>query len=183
MKLPPRFKGCQDDAKAGGNTAQYKCAYDNTIIEKVFSKKFANSGNPAYTALAKFSWSNSDQELVAKWIAGESVQPFSRGDLGAKPEQSFGTLGRGDNVSNIAGAVAACRYRRRPVHALSENRRHLENSRRVTGGDVQRPKAGAVRGDCQDVGSSDIGDVDEVAGLPTIFEHLRRASLVARSAI
>src|SRR3989475_5461672 len=40
--LPKRFKGCVDDAKAGGDVKKYRCAYDKTIIEKVFSKKFAN---------------------------------------------------------------------------------------------------------------------------------------------
>src|SRR6266571_7401098 len=34
VKLPPRFKGCQDDAKTGGgDVTKYRCAYDNTIIE------------------------------------------------------------------------------------------------------------------------------------------------------
>src|SRR3954464_10541836 len=32
--LPERFDGCKDDAKAGGDAAQYKCAYDVTIINK-----------------------------------------------------------------------------------------------------------------------------------------------------
>jgi glycine betaine/proline transport system substrate-binding protein len=79
VKLPPRFTGCQDDAKAGGNAAQYKCAYDNTIIEKVFSKKFATSGNPAYAALKNFKLTNQDQEIVAKWIAGDHVKPDTAG--------------------------------------------------------------------------------------------------------
>jgi glycine betaine/proline transport system substrate-binding protein len=79
VKLPPRFKGCQDDAKAGGNPAQYKCAYDNTIINKVFSKKFATSGNPAYAALKNFKLSNEDQEIVAKWIAGDHMNPDKAG--------------------------------------------------------------------------------------------------------
>src|SRR5436305_2565869 len=54
--LPPRFKGCVDDAKAGGDVKKYRCAYDNTIIEKVFSKKFAGSGNPAFAATKRVSW-------------------------------------------------------------------------------------------------------------------------------
>jgi glycine betaine/proline transport system substrate-binding protein len=79
VKLPPRFKGCQDDAKSGGNVKQYRCAYDNTIIEKVFSKKFATSGSPAYPVLKRFSWSNQDQEIVAKWIAGDHMNPDKAG--------------------------------------------------------------------------------------------------------
>src|SRR5947209_3414319 len=37
VQLPPRFAGCVDDAKAGGDVKKYRCAYDKTIIEKVFS--------------------------------------------------------------------------------------------------------------------------------------------------
>jgi len=79
VKLPARFKGCQDDAKAGGNIAQYKCAYDNTVIEKVFSKKFAQNGGAAYSALKKFKLTNEDQEIVAKWIAGDHMNPDKAG--------------------------------------------------------------------------------------------------------
>jgi glycine betaine/proline transport system substrate-binding protein len=75
VKLPPRFKGCQDDAKSGGDVKKYKCAYDVTIIEKVFSSKFAKSGSPAYTMLKKWKWTNADQELVAKMIAGDKMDP------------------------------------------------------------------------------------------------------------
>src|SRR5436853_5960238 len=60
--LPKRFKGCQDDAKAGGNPKQYACAYGTTVIEKIFSAKFAKSGSPAYAVLKRFKWSNLDQE-------------------------------------------------------------------------------------------------------------------------
>src|SRR6476646_5451291 len=80
IKLPPRGKNCVDDAKtAGADVSKYKCAYDKTIIMKVFSKKFANSNTDAYKALAKFSWSNADQELVAKWIAGDHMKPDKAG--------------------------------------------------------------------------------------------------------
>ena len=75
MLLPKRFKGCLDDAKAGGNVAKYKCAYDHIVLNKVFSSKFAKSGSPAYPVLKRFSWSNTDQELVAKYIAGDHLNP------------------------------------------------------------------------------------------------------------
>jgi glycine betaine/proline transport system substrate-binding protein len=79
VKLPPRFAGCKDDSTTGGNVAQYKCAYANTILEKVFSKKFATSGSPAYAALKNFRWTNLDQETVAKWIAGDHMDPDKAG--------------------------------------------------------------------------------------------------------
>jgi glycine betaine/proline transport system substrate-binding protein len=75
VALPERFDGCKDDAKSKGDVAQYKCAYDVTIIKKLFSKEFADSGSPAYDVLKKFEWTNEDQEFVAKLIAGDKVDP------------------------------------------------------------------------------------------------------------
>jgi glycine betaine/proline transport system substrate-binding protein len=78
VKLPPRTdanKDCKDDAKAGGDPEQYKCEYDVTIINKLFSKKFADSGSPAYDVLKKMKLTNEDQELVAKAIAGDKQDP------------------------------------------------------------------------------------------------------------
>jgi glycine betaine/proline transport system substrate-binding protein len=80
VKLPPRFPGCKDDAKAGGDPEQYKCAYDVTIINKLFSKKFADSGSPAYPVLKKMTLTNEDQEAVAKAIAGDKVDPEKAGE-------------------------------------------------------------------------------------------------------
>jgi|SwirhisoilCB3_FD_contig_111_278715_length_1086_multi_3_in_0_out_0_1 glycine betaine/proline transport system substrate-binding protein len=88
VKLPARFKGCQDDAKSGGGVKQYRCAYDNTIIEKVFSKKFATSGSPAYPVLKRFKWSNEDQEIVAKWIAGDHMDPDKAGQKWVKQNKA-----------------------------------------------------------------------------------------------
>jgi glycine betaine/proline transport system substrate-binding protein len=75
VKLPERSGNCKDDAKAGGNPEQYKCAYDVTVIEKLFSKDFAESGSPAYDVLKKMTLTNDDQELVAKAIAGDKQDP------------------------------------------------------------------------------------------------------------
>ena len=75
VQLPERFDGCKDDAKAGGDVEQYKCAYDVTVIEKLFSKKFADSGSPAYDVLSKMELTNEDQEAVAKAIAGDKEDP------------------------------------------------------------------------------------------------------------
>ena len=75
VELPERFEGCKDDAKAGGDVEQYKCAYDDTVIMKLFSKKFAESGSPAVEVLRKFQLTNEDQEAVAKMIAGDKMDP------------------------------------------------------------------------------------------------------------
>jgi glycine betaine/proline transport system substrate-binding protein len=82
VQLPPRTdanQDCKDDAKAGGDPEQYKCEYDVTVINKLFSKKFAESGSPAYDMLSKFELTNEDQEQVAKAIAGDKVDPDKAG--------------------------------------------------------------------------------------------------------
>jgi glycine betaine/proline transport system substrate-binding protein len=75
VQLPKRTADCKDDAKSGGDVAQYKCAYDVTIINKLFSKKFADSGSPAVAVLEKMKLTNADQEQVAKAIAGDKKDP------------------------------------------------------------------------------------------------------------
>lgn len=75
VKLPARFKGCQDNVAPGVPLKDYKCAYENEVLNKVFSAKFAKSGSPAYAVLKRFKWSNLDQETVAKWIAGDHMDP------------------------------------------------------------------------------------------------------------
>ena len=87
VKLPPRTdanKDCQDDAKAGGDPEQYKCEYDVTIINKLFSKKFAASGSPAVKVLKKWKWANADQEYVANLIAGKHMNPDKAAETWAK---------------------------------------------------------------------------------------------------
>ena len=79
VKLPPIFEGCKEDAKAGGDPEQYKCEYIETIINKLFSKKFADSGSPAYDVLKRMKITNADQEAVAKAIAGDKEDPEKAG--------------------------------------------------------------------------------------------------------
>src|SRR5438105_780825 len=89
VQLPPRFKGCKDDAsKGGGNVNQYKCAYDTYPLNKVFSTKFAKSGSPAVKFLKKWSWSNNDQNTVATWIAGQHVNPDKAAEKWVKANPS-----------------------------------------------------------------------------------------------
>jgi glycine betaine/proline transport system substrate-binding protein len=50
-----------------------------TVINKLFSKKFAEGGSPAYPVLQKMKLTNEDQEKVAKAIAGDKVDPEKAG--------------------------------------------------------------------------------------------------------
>ncbi|HZQ16151.1 MAG TPA: glycine betaine ABC transporter substrate-binding protein [Gaiellaceae bacterium] len=79
VALPPRFAGCVDNFTPGTPVKDYRCAYANEVLNKVFSAAFARSGSPAYPVLKRFSWSNDDQETVAKWIAGDRMNPDAAG--------------------------------------------------------------------------------------------------------
>jgi glycine betaine/proline transport system substrate-binding protein len=75
VQLPARFPGCQDNVANGIPLKAYRCAYQNEVLNKVFSAKFAKSGSPAFAVLKRFKWTNLDQETVAKWIAGDHMDP------------------------------------------------------------------------------------------------------------
>jgi glycine betaine/proline transport system substrate-binding protein len=77
VKLPPLEDnpGCKENADVGGDPEQYRCEYKVEILNKLFSKEFAESGSPAYDMLKKFKLTNDDQEAVAGAIAGEKQDP------------------------------------------------------------------------------------------------------------
>jgi glycine betaine/proline transport system substrate-binding protein len=77
IKLPPRGKTCVDsyNPKLGSNWNIYKCAYGQTIIDKVMTSKFAKSGSPAVDVVKRWKWTADDQNFVANLIAGEHMDP------------------------------------------------------------------------------------------------------------
>jgi glycine betaine/proline transport system substrate-binding protein len=77
VKLPPRGKNCQDSysPKLGSNWSIYRCAYGQTIIEKLISSRFAKSGSPAVGLIKRWHWTANDQNYVANLIAGKHVAP------------------------------------------------------------------------------------------------------------
>jgi len=75
VKLPARFKGCQDDEKKGGDPKKYACAYPSYRLDKVISSKFAKSGSPAVSVIKKFTWTSKDQNTVANLISGKKMKP------------------------------------------------------------------------------------------------------------
>ena len=86
IKLPPRFKGCQDsyNPKLGSNLNIYKCAYGLTIIDKLMTSKFAKSGSPAVNVIKRWKWSADDQNFVANLIAGEHMDPAKAAETWVK---------------------------------------------------------------------------------------------------
>jgi glycine betaine/proline transport system substrate-binding protein len=69
VKLPEYKEGCDAD------TAKVACDYPVYKLDKIVSAKFAKSGSPAYDLVKNFSWTNDDQNAVAKYIAVDKMSP------------------------------------------------------------------------------------------------------------
>ncbi|KOX03368.1 glycine/betaine ABC transporter substrate-binding protein [Streptomyces sp. NRRL B-1140] len=67
--LPEYKEGCDADAE------KVACDYPVYELDKIVSAKFAKSGSPAYDLVKKFSWTNDDQNTVAKYIAVDKMAP------------------------------------------------------------------------------------------------------------
>lgn len=67
VNLPKYTAGC--DAVA----AKVACDYPQYNLNKIVSTKFAQSGSPAADLVKKFTWTNDDQNLVARYIAQDKM--------------------------------------------------------------------------------------------------------------
>ncbi len=75
VNLPPYTDGCDADP------AKVACDYPPYELNKIASKKFMDSGSPAAKLVKNFTWTNDDQNLVAKYI---TVDKLSAADAGKK---------------------------------------------------------------------------------------------------
>ena len=69
VDLPKYTPGCDADP------TKVACDYPPYPLDKVVSKTFADSGSPAYQLVKNFKWTNDDQNLVAKYIAQDQMDP------------------------------------------------------------------------------------------------------------
>ncbi|MGW6281963.1 ABC transporter substrate-binding protein [Kribbella sp. NPDC055071] len=69
INLPAWKAGCDTDP------AKVACDYPPYDLDKIVSKKFADSGSPAYTLVKNFQWTNEDQNAVARMIAVDKLTP------------------------------------------------------------------------------------------------------------
>ncbi|WP_433164099.1 ABC transporter substrate-binding protein [Kribbella sp. CA-247076] len=69
VNLPAYKAGCDADP------AKVACDYPPYDLDKVVSKKFADSGSPAYDLVKNFQWTNEDQNAVARMIAVDKLSP------------------------------------------------------------------------------------------------------------
>lgn len=69
VDLPKYTEGCDADPE------KVACDYPEYTLDKIVSTTFANSGSPAADLIKKFSWTNDDQNLVAKYITADKMTP------------------------------------------------------------------------------------------------------------
>ena len=69
VDLPPYKEGCDADPE------KIACDYPEYDLDKIVATDFAESGSPAYDLVKNFNWTNDDQNLVAKYIAADGMDP------------------------------------------------------------------------------------------------------------
>ena len=67
VNLPAYTDGCDTD------TQKVACDYPPYNLDKIVSAKFASSNSPAYTLVKNFSWTNEQQNDVARSIAVDKL--------------------------------------------------------------------------------------------------------------
>ncbi len=71
IELPPYTPGCDADPKT------VACDYQPYDLDKVANRKFAESGSPAANLVKNFTWTDDDQNAVARYL---TVDKLSRDD-------------------------------------------------------------------------------------------------------
>ena len=69
VNLPPYEEGCQDAP------ATVACDYPETTLKKIVSTEWANSDSTAVDLVKNFEWTNEDQNVVAKYISADKMDP------------------------------------------------------------------------------------------------------------
>ena len=82
VKLPPYTTGCDADAK------KVACDYPPYVLDKIVSKKFADTGGPAYQLVKNFTWTNEDQDEVSNYITNDGLKPEAAAEKWVKANES-----------------------------------------------------------------------------------------------
>jgi glycine betaine/proline transport system substrate-binding protein len=69
VSLPEWTEGCDADPE------KVACDYPEYILDKIVATDFAEEAGPAYDLVKAFEWTNEDQNLVAKYIAQDKMDP------------------------------------------------------------------------------------------------------------
>jgi glycine betaine/proline transport system substrate-binding protein len=82
VKLPAYQPGCDADPK------KIACDYPDYQLDKVASRKFAETGGAAYEFIKKFQWTNEDQNEVASYIALDGLSAEKAAEKWVKAHES-----------------------------------------------------------------------------------------------
>lgn len=74
IDLPEYEEGCDADPE------KVDCDYPIYDLNKIVATDFVESGSPAYDLVKNFEWTNEDQNLVAKYIAQDGMDPDEAAD-------------------------------------------------------------------------------------------------------
>jgi glycine betaine/proline transport system substrate-binding protein len=69
VNLPAYAVGCDD------NAAKVACDYPPYLLDKIVSRKFAETGGKAYELVRNFSWTNDNQNAVASDMVNRKMTP------------------------------------------------------------------------------------------------------------
>ncbi len=83
VDLPPYTEGCDADPE------KVACDYPEYELDKIMSREFAESGSPAVDLIESFSWTDDDQNVVARYIAEDGMSPQEAAQkwIGDNPEE------------------------------------------------------------------------------------------------
>ena len=82
VKLPAYTAGCDADPK------KVACDYPDYVLDKIASKKFADTGGAAYQLVKNFTWTNDDQNLVSDYITNQGMTAEAAGEKWVKEHES-----------------------------------------------------------------------------------------------
>jgi glycine betaine/proline transport system substrate-binding protein len=82
IKLPAYTAGCDADPK------KVACDYPDYTLDKIASKKFADTGGAAYQLVKNFQWTNDDQNLVADYITNQGMSAEAAAEKWVKEHEA-----------------------------------------------------------------------------------------------
>ena len=88
VQLPPRFKGCVDDAEAGRRLEKYKCAYEHDDHREALQREVREERLARRHVSRSWKWTAADQNYVANLIAGKHVDPDKAAEQWVKANQA-----------------------------------------------------------------------------------------------
>jgi glycine betaine/proline transport system substrate-binding protein len=82
VKLPPYTAGCDADPK------KIACDYPDYNLDKIASKKFADTNSTAYQLIKNFTWTNDDQNLVSDYLTNQGMSADQAAEKWVKEHES-----------------------------------------------------------------------------------------------